>query len=98
MNLPAAAFPTALNECFDVYKWVAAGKLGFRPSKCVQFRVLHPQAAPHACCCVCVARRLLLAGDSVGGNLAAAMCLKTIMEKERIPDGCELNICPFGIP
>jgi hypothetical protein len=31
-----AAFPTALNECFDVYKWVAEGKLGMRPSKCVK--------------------------------------------------------------
>jgi hypothetical protein len=37
---------------------------------------------------ICVVScRILLAGDSVGGNLAAAMCLKAIMEKERVPDG-----------
>jgi hormone-sensitive lipase len=29
------AYPTALDECYDVYKWVLAGRLGFHPSSVV---------------------------------------------------------------
>ena len=30
---PEHAYPAALNECMDVYKWVNEGRLGIRPSK-----------------------------------------------------------------
>jgi acetyl esterase/lipase len=59
---PENAYPTALNECYDVYKWVVEGRLGIRPNK------------------------IILAGDSVGGNLAVGTSLRCIMEKERLPD------------
>jgi hypothetical protein len=34
--------------------------------------------------------RIILAGDSAGGNLAVATCLKAIMEHKRTPDGMVL--------
>jgi acetyl esterase/lipase len=50
---PEARYPTALEECYSVLQWVAAG--GYDHSL--------------------DAARLAVAGDSVGGNMAAAMTL-----------------------
>jgi len=66
---PEHAYPVALNECYEVYKWVAAGRLGIQPS------------------------RIVLVGDSTGGNLAVATCLRAIMDEphgQRIPDAVVL--------
>src|SRR6266699_5200739 len=55
---PEAKYPTALEECYSVVKWVA---------ECGREHGLD-------------AERLAVAGDSVGGNLAAAV---TLLSKER---------------
>jgi acetyl esterase len=55
---PEAKYPTALEECYSVVKWVA---------ECGRAHGLD-------------AERLAVAGDSVGGNLAAAV---TLLSKER---------------
>jgi len=67
---PDNCYPTALNECYDVYRWVVEGHLG-----------------------VC-ADKIILIGDSTGGNLAAACCMKAIIDKVRIPDAVILA-CPI---
>jgi len=55
---PEARYPTAIEECYAVLKWLATSgaAIGLDP------------------------RRLAVAGDSVGGNMAAAV---TLMSKER---------------
>lgn len=64
---PENAYPTALDECYDVFKWVAEGRLGIRPSS------------------------IILAGDSIGGNLAVGVCLRSIANDDRRqPDGLML--------
>ncbi len=57
-SLPAAKFPTQLNECYAALKWVAAhaGEFGADGS------------------------RIAVAGNSVGGNMSAAL---TLMTKDR---------------
>ena len=61
---PEAKYPTALNECYSVYKLLVEGRLfGFVPNK------------------------IILAGDSAGGNLAVAVTIKAIRDETRIPDG-----------
>lgn len=60
---PENAYPTALDECYDVFKWVSEGRLGIDPSN------------------------IILAGDSIGGNLAVGVCLRAIEAEERTPDG-----------
>ena len=67
---PDNAYPTALNECYDVYRWVVEGRLGLNAS------------------------HITLVGDSTGGNLAAAVCMKAIIDQIRIPDAVVLA-CPI---
>ena len=67
---PENAYPTALNECYDVYRWVVEGRLGIN------------------------AERVVLVGDSTGANLAAATCMKAIIDGCRIPDAVVLS-CPI---
>ena len=67
---PDNAYPTAVNECYDVYRWLVEGRLGLR------------------------AERIVLLGDSTGGNLAAALCMKAIMDGLRVPDAVIL-CCPI---
>ena len=67
---PDNAYPTALNECYDVYRWVVEGRLGLNAS------------------------HITLVGDSTGGNLAAAVCMKAIQDQIRIPDAVVLA-CPI---
>jgi acetyl esterase/lipase len=64
------AYPAALHECYDVYRWVIEGRLGLNASS------------------------VLLVGDSTGANLAAACCMKAIIDQIRIPDGIILA-CPI---
>lgn len=56
--------PVAINECFEVYKWVLekGHEMGISNKK------------------------ILVMGDSAGGFLNAALILKTINEKIRIPE------------
>ena len=67
---PDNAYPTALNECYDVYRWVVEGRLGLN------------------------AEHIVLVGDSTGGNLAAAVCMKAIIDAIRVPDAVVLA-CPI---
>ncbi len=57
-SLPAAKFPTQLNECYAALKWVAAHAGEFGAD----------------------GRRIAVAGNSVGGNMSAAL---TLMAKDR---------------
>jgi len=65
---PEHAYPKPMEECYDVYRWVVDGRLGFKPSK------------------------IILAGDSSGGHLAVATCIRAITDADstRIPDGLVL--------
>ena len=67
---PDNAYPTALNECYDAYRWLVEGRLGLN------------------------ADRIILVGDSTGGNLAAGCCMKAIQDKLRVPDAVILA-CPI---
>ena len=67
---PDNAYPTALNECYDAYRWLLEGRLGLN------------------------ADRIILVGDSTGGNLAAGCCMKAIQDKLRVPDAVILA-CPI---
>ena len=67
---PDNAYPTALNECYDAYRWLLEGRLGLN------------------------AERIILVGDSTGGNLAAGCCMKAIQDKLRVPDAVILA-CPI---
>ena len=67
---PDNAYPTALNECYAVYRWVVEGRLGLN------------------------ADRVVLVGDSTGANLAAATCMKAIIDGCRVPDAVVLA-CPI---
>ena len=70
-SLPAAQFPTQLEECYGALKWVAehAGEFGADGS------------------------RIAVAGNSVGGNMAAAL---TLMTKDRT--GPKINYQVLFIP
>lgn len=66
---PENSYPTALNECYELYKWVAAGQLGVHPTS------------------------IVVVGESVGGNLAAAMCVRAVQDRAkgvRVPDALVL--------
>lgn len=67
---PDNAYPTALNECYDAYRWLLEGRLGLN------------------------AERIILVGDSTGGNLAAGCVMKAIQDKLRVPDAVILA-CPI---
>lgn len=63
---PADAFPSALNDVWQVYYWVvehAETYLGIKPEK------------------------IILVGDSAGGNLVCAATLMAINRGYRVPDG-----------
>jgi acetyl esterase/lipase len=62
---PEWPYPYALNECFDVYRTIAASR-----GRCIGFS---GERFP----------RILLAGDSAGGNLAAATTLMIIEGNEK---------------
>ena len=67
---PDNSYPTALNECYDAYRWLLEGRLGLN------------------------AERVILVGDSTGGNLAAGCVMKAIQDKLRVPDAVILA-CPI---
>nr|CCA17643.1 hormonesensitive lipase putative [Albugo laibachii Nc14] len=63
---PETQFPVPLQQCFQAYKWLVNGGLGFSPDRVVLF------------------------GESAGGNLAAACCIKCIQENLQLPAGMTL--------
>jgi hormone-sensitive lipase len=63
---PQYQFPSALNDCWQVYYWLvknAESHYGINPKK------------------------IIIVGDSAGGNLAAAITVMAITRGFRVPDG-----------